>query len=119
MTRREVIAGIAATAVIGVSNAALKKANIGGRLMQTTEQGDDDAMWKELFFNLTEDTWTESVVIPEEVTLINHMYWLCSSKVKEITFLGNVRFTANNAVAYGSINLKTIRLPNTTALGWP
>lgn len=34
--------------------------------------------WKEMFFNITENTWPEKVVFPPEVANINRSYWLFS-----------------------------------------
>ncbi len=79
----------------------------------------EEEMWKELFLWLTENTLPETVVIPADVAYIGRQFWLSSSTVKDITFLGDMTFAANNTVAYGSSNLKTIRLPNTTSLGAP
>lgn len=76
-------------------------------------------MWKELFIGLTENTLPETVVIPADVTKIGRQYWLMSSTCKDITFMSDISSFGSNSIAYGSVNLKIVRLPNQTRITYP
>lgn len=79
----------------------------------------EEEMWKELFVGLTENTLPETVVIPADVTKIGRQFWLMSSTCKDITFMSDMTSFQNNNTAYGSPNLKIIRMPNQTSIGYP
>ena len=79
----------------------------------------EEEMYKELFIQLAEDTLPETFVVPDVLSKVGRSFWLCSSKVKDITLLGKEMTFANNTISYGSPNLKVIRMPNAIKLGYP
>lgn len=93
---------------------------LGARQFFTTKSGNaEEEMYKEFFIGLTEDTLPETVVVPADVTKIGREFWLMSSTCKDITFLADMTSFKNNNTAYGSPNLKIIRMPNQTSISYP
>lgn len=73
-----------------------------------------DEYWRDLFFKLTEDTWSNSVILPAEINHIGRQYWLTSSKIIELTWLcESLRITNDGYnILTGCSKLQTVRFPN-------
>lgn len=94
------------------------KGAIAGRSIGTSEKQEEEAVYKELFIGLTEDSLPETVVLPSCITNFGRPYWLMSTKCKDLTVLGNTIKCSNNTFFYGSPNLKHLRLPNLTEINY-
>lgn len=115
MTRREVIAGLAATAVIGASDAALKKANIGGRLMQTTGQGDDDEMYHELLVQILSNTLPPDTTVELTLPDIRKYAFANLANLKTLIIHGPTRLTNKCEYFIQGSACETIYLPDVTS----
>lgn len=113
LTRKDILTGIAAISVPFISIGEIRKGSLAASSIGRNKN-DDNALYKELFIGLTENTLPETIIIPAEVTKIGRQYWLQSSTVKDITFLADDITAFNNTVTYSSPNLTKIRLPNIT-----
>ena len=78
-----------------------------------------EEMYKELFFNLTEDTWSSIVVLPPDINTLGRPYWLYSNKIVDLTMLCDSYTMSNNCIAYGCSGLRILRLPNITLYKYP
>lgn len=97
------------------------KGAIAGRSIGTSEKQEEEAVYKELFLHMMDNTLPPTVVFPAAVTNLSRAFAICSSTLEDVTFLAeNPRCTVN-ALKYGCPSLVNIRMPNATAIldwGW-
>ena len=115
MTRREVIAGLAATAVIGVSDAALKKANIGGRQINLTGQGDDDEMYHELLVQILSNTLPPDTTVELTLPDIRKYAFANLANLKTLIIHGPTSLTSKCEYFIQQSACETIYLPDVTS----
>ena len=90
VTRREMLGGLGAVAATYATEGSLVKGNLGAFGSAFLKKPTGKVWtWKEMFFNLTLNTWKEKVVMPEDVNKIGRSFWLNSENgdIKDICFL--------------------------------